>query len=142
MGITWGAHKVLPRVSAARTITAPVMAEAGKRNLWSLPISIRQICGATSPIKPMMPVKHITPEVIRDARIILIIFIRLTFTPRAFAASSPAERRLKSHDIFIINGNGTRIMAPDKQISFHPALDKLPKNQNTISCTCSIVPIY
>src|SRR5690606_8452627 len=49
--------RVLLTTELADRINAPVSKDAGRKNRWSSPISIRAMCGPTSPINPIVPTK-------------------------------------------------------------------------------------
>ena len=57
-----GAIMTLDTRSATINNTAPKAADAGIRYLLSDPKKILTICGATSPIKPIIPVKHLADD--------------------------------------------------------------------------------
>ena len=59
----------LASTSEKVTRDAPNNAAPGIRKRCSAPRARRAICGATSPIKPMTPVKHIAPAAHDDAQI-------------------------------------------------------------------------
>ena len=86
-----GEKATLPTVSAASTRIEPHRAEKGSRMRCPPPMSIRAIWGATSPTKPMMPVKLTTDAVSSATPIPRARRVSRTFTPRAAALSSPLE---------------------------------------------------
>ena len=90
-GMLTGESIVLPTASETISNKAPVTAEKGRRNLWSLPTSIRAIWGATSPTKPITPVKLITADVIKTEAIHIIALIFSGFKPSVFTSSSSPE---------------------------------------------------
>ena len=57
----------LASTSEKVTRDAPNNAAPGIRKRCSAPRARRAICGATSPIKPMTPVKHIAPAAMSEA---------------------------------------------------------------------------
>ena len=99
---------VLPTVSAPRTSRAPIIQEQGKRTLWSAPIIILVMWGATRQMKPIIPVKQVMAAVIRVASIMDTTLTCLALTPRLVAVSSPAARAFKSHEYFINKGKQAR----------------------------------
>ena len=91
-------------VSAPRSKSPPRIQEQGRRNLWSAPIIIRVMCGATRQTKPIIPVKQMIPAVIKVASAIQTVLTLRVFTPRVVATSSPATRAFKSQEYFIKKG--------------------------------------
>ena len=139
-GKTCGGRTVRAARSAATSSTAPVRSEAGMWKRWSTPTSMRLICGATSPMKPTVPQKQITPAVASDARNMPVVRTRFTDTPRLRAASSPLPMTFKSQDSAYIQGKVASATAATSPHRNHVARSKLPSSQKTTELTCSMSP--
>ena len=86
--------RFLATQSASSSIMAPAIADAGRRNLLSDPRNILQTCGATSPMKLIVPVKHTATDVNKDTKIISSIRVLRGSTPRVLAFPSLRVRML------------------------------------------------
>lgn len=90
-GMMTGLMMLLPIVSERSTNATPIRALNGSWILWSPPTTNLAICGATRPTNPITPVK-LTNVAARNATMIpLILRSCFTFTPNAFALSSPED---------------------------------------------------
>ncbi len=109
--ITAGIMTVLPMMSEVIRSAAPKKAEAGIRYLLSAPMKSLTMCGATSPTKPIRPVK------LTMAALIIATTTKhstLTFPasmPSALAFSSPVERRFSSRERNTEKMQPTRVTA-------------------------------
>lgn len=74
----------------------PKAAEAGRRNLLSEPMRTLTIWGATSPTKPMTPVKLTATAVMKETTMRQIILVLHGSVPMVTAGLSPTERRFRS----------------------------------------------
>lgn len=129
-GITIGAKRVLPNVSAKIIKKAPNNPEHGINFLKSLPTISLLMWGAANPTKPIKPVKAITIDVIRAETMRIFLRILLGFTPVDIANSSPPiESVLRSQDhLSAVGSNDARIRPIN--ITFPPlGLDRLPNDQ-------------
>jgi len=121
-----GAMTTLPMTSAATSSRAPKAALAGIRYLLSGPMNMRTMCGATSPTKPMRPVKLTTTAEIRATRSIEIILSFPASTPMALALSSPVARRLSFPEISWADTMPITTTTATKGISVQDARDSEP----------------
>ncbi len=80
---------------------APAKAESGIRKRWSSPTKPRAICGATRPMKPIVPVKATAEAVSTDIRINIRNRIAPTFSPRLIEA----DRRMHRNKLAVALAN-------------------------------------
>ena len=71
-------------------IKAPITAVKGIKNLCSSPTINLAICGATKPIKPIVPTKETATADNKDTINKTLILKDSTDTPKLFAFSSPS----------------------------------------------------
>ena len=88
-GISMGIMISRAAVSEHKSKRAPTSALQGKRNLWSLPTSMREMWGAVKPTKPITPMNATTLAVDKVDKTIEMMITRLEFTPILVATSSP-----------------------------------------------------
>ena len=123
---TDGAMTTLPMTSAATSSRAPNAALAGIRYLLSGPMNMRTMCGATSPTKPMRPVKLTTTAEIRATSIMDTILNLPASTPMALAFSSPVASRLSLPEISWAAMMPITTITATRGISVHDARDSDP----------------
>ncbi len=100
------------------------------------------MCGASKPMKPIVPVKAVGVAVSRAASTSTIILVVFTFTPRVKATSSPTIMASKFFErtisVLVEAMNTTSVISTSSQL----ALPRSPKIQKTRAATCSVVPKY
>ena len=88
-GITIGAKRVRPKVSANNIRNAPKTAEHGINLRKSFPTICRAMCGAARPTNPINPVNAITTEVMSADSTRMFLRIAAGLPPVEIAKSSP-----------------------------------------------------
>ena len=87
-GMATGYRIYFPTISEYKSSRAPMMPVSGKNVRCSFPISIRAICGAMSPTKPMTPVKLMIVAVKSTATLPVSKRTRAGSIPRLMTVSS------------------------------------------------------
>jgi hypothetical protein len=86
---------ILEIISDKRRTILPLIAESGIKYLLSFLTINLVICGAISPIKPIIPTQDVISETINETMIIEITESFFKSTPLAFENSSPKSIALK-----------------------------------------------
>ena len=89
-----GETRVRDANSDKTKIKAPMNADAGMRNRWSLPTNFRTMWGAMRPMKLMQPTNAVATEAMSEQSTMLVKTSVLTDTPRLRAVSVPLSMAL------------------------------------------------
>ena len=88
-GSSYGAKRVLDRVSHSNVSIAPKSAEKGRRTLLSLPVNLATKCGQISPTKPRRPARQTALPDSKDTPMQMINLVRPVRIPSPSAILSP-----------------------------------------------------